>query len=152
MANVLVNESSLTAIGNAIREKNGETTLYKPAEMATAIQALTTGGGGEIKVISASQGSVTLNNSTGNLTISNENFPNTGVDFILTIASNSTSISTLVTKYSSATNKFDVTNTFNDKFNPVSYNAETHTLTYQYSTTSSIRRSSSPEIVISFVG
>ena len=37
MANVLVNDTSLTAIGNAIREKNGETTLYKPAEMATAI-------------------------------------------------------------------------------------------------------------------
>lgn len=37
MANVLVNENSLTAIGNAIRSKNGETTTYKPAEMAPAI-------------------------------------------------------------------------------------------------------------------
>lgn len=52
MANVLVNDTSLTAIGNAIREKNGETTLYKPAEMATAIQALATGGGGgELKYL-----------------------------------------------------------------------------------------------------
>ena len=46
MANVLVNDTSLTAIGNAIRGKNGETTLYKPAEMATAITNLPSGGGG----------------------------------------------------------------------------------------------------------
>lgn len=45
MANVLVNENSLTAIGNAIRSKNGETTTYKPAEMAPAIQAISAGGG-----------------------------------------------------------------------------------------------------------
>lgn len=44
MANVLVNENSLTAIGNAIRSKNGETTTYKPAEMAPAITALPSGG------------------------------------------------------------------------------------------------------------
>ena len=44
MANVLVNENSLTAIGNAIREKNGQETLYKPAEMAPAIQAISGGG------------------------------------------------------------------------------------------------------------
>lgn len=37
MGNVLVNDSSLTAIGNAIREKNSSTTKYKPAEMAQAI-------------------------------------------------------------------------------------------------------------------
>lgn len=49
MANVLVNENSLTAIGNAIREKNGETTTYKPAEMAPAITALPSGGGGSGK-------------------------------------------------------------------------------------------------------
>lgn len=44
MANVLVNDNSLTAIANAIRGKNGETTLYKPAEMATAITAISGGG------------------------------------------------------------------------------------------------------------
>lgn len=44
MPNVLVNDSSLTAIGNAIREKNGETTTYKPAEMAAAITAISSGG------------------------------------------------------------------------------------------------------------
>lgn len=46
MSKVLVNESSLSSIGNAIREKNGETTLYKPSEMGQAILAITTGGGG----------------------------------------------------------------------------------------------------------
>lgn len=43
MSKVLVNETSLTAIADAIREKNGETTTYKPAEMSGAISALTIG-------------------------------------------------------------------------------------------------------------
>ena len=46
MAKVLVSETNLTAIGNAIREKNGESTKYKPGEMAAAISAITTGGSG----------------------------------------------------------------------------------------------------------
>ena len=46
MPNVLVNDDSLKAIGNAIRGKNGETTTYKPAEMAAAITAISGGGGG----------------------------------------------------------------------------------------------------------
>lgn len=46
MANVLVQDSSLTAIADAIRSKNGSSTLYKPAEMASAITAIPTGGGG----------------------------------------------------------------------------------------------------------
>ena len=41
MSKVLVTESYLTAIGGAIRSKNGSTTTYKPKEMATAILALT---------------------------------------------------------------------------------------------------------------
>ena len=44
MPNVLVNDDSLKAIGNAIREKNGETTTYKPSEMAAAITAISGGG------------------------------------------------------------------------------------------------------------
>lgn len=46
MAKVLVNETSLNSIAAAIREKNGETTKYKPSEMAAAITALVIGGGG----------------------------------------------------------------------------------------------------------
>lgn len=45
MPNVLVNDDSLKAIGNAIRGKNGETTTYKPAEMAAAITAISGGNG-----------------------------------------------------------------------------------------------------------
>lgn len=45
MANVLVNEQSLSDIATAIREKNGEATTYKPGEMAAAISNLPTGGG-----------------------------------------------------------------------------------------------------------
>ena len=47
MSKVLVNESSLTGIADAIRGKNGETTTYKPSEMAAAITAIS-GGGPEI--------------------------------------------------------------------------------------------------------
>ena len=46
MAKKLYEESSIQAIADAIREKNGETTTYKPSEMAAAITAITTGGGG----------------------------------------------------------------------------------------------------------
>lgn len=46
MSKVLVNESSLTDIANAIRAKNGTETTYKPSEMAAAIEAIPTGSGG----------------------------------------------------------------------------------------------------------
>ena len=44
MANVLVQESSLTAIAEAIRTKNGTENTYKPADMASAIAAISGGG------------------------------------------------------------------------------------------------------------
>lgn len=43
MANVLVNENSLSAIADAIRQKAGTQDTYKPAEMAAAIAAIPTG-------------------------------------------------------------------------------------------------------------
>lgn len=42
MSKVLVTESYLTDIGNAIRSKNGSTAKYKPSEMANAINDITT--------------------------------------------------------------------------------------------------------------
>lgn len=45
MSNVLVNDTSLTAIANAIRSKLGVSTTYKPGQMASAIQSIPTGGG-----------------------------------------------------------------------------------------------------------
>ena len=44
MANVLVEETSLSNIASAIRGKNGSTAVYKPGEMAAAITNLPTGG------------------------------------------------------------------------------------------------------------
>lgn len=41
MSKVLVDEANLTAIGNAIRSKNGSTSQYKPSEMAGAINDIT---------------------------------------------------------------------------------------------------------------
>ena len=46
MANVIINDTNLTNIANAIRGKNGTTATYKPSEMAAAITAISGGGGG----------------------------------------------------------------------------------------------------------
>jgi hypothetical protein len=46
MANVLIEEISLTNIANAIRAKNGLSTTYKVSEMPSAINAISGGGGG----------------------------------------------------------------------------------------------------------
>ena len=46
MSIVTIDDSYLTAIGNAIRAKNGATTTYKPSEMAAAINAIETGDSG----------------------------------------------------------------------------------------------------------
>ena len=43
MSIVTIDDSYLTAIGNAIRAKNGTTTTYKPSEMAAAINAIESG-------------------------------------------------------------------------------------------------------------
>ena len=40
MGNVLINEATLSSIADAIREKNGATDTYKPAEMPQAIEAI----------------------------------------------------------------------------------------------------------------
>lgn len=51
MSKVLVNESSLTGIANAIRSKNGQTAVYKPSEMAGAIEAIQTGSSTPIEPV-----------------------------------------------------------------------------------------------------
>ena len=43
MSKVLVNDTDLGGIANAIRRKNGGSTLYKPSEMAAAVSAIPTG-------------------------------------------------------------------------------------------------------------
>lgn len=68
MANVLVEETSLSNIASAIRGKNGGTAVYKPGEMAAAITNLPTGGGdtetitfsGDISFLFASNGGSAL--------------------------------------------------------------------------------------------
>lgn len=75
----LVSKSSLTAIGDAIRAKNGSTTKYKPSEMAAAIKSIkgediivTTGDKYTLKVINPSNATIVsslvgkiINNSDG---------------------------------------------------------------------------------------
>ena len=48
MSKVLVNESSLFAIGEAIRNKKSTNEHFKPSEMAAAINTIETGGGSEL--------------------------------------------------------------------------------------------------------
>lgn len=47
MANVFVEENSLQDIADAIREKNGKETAYKPSEMGAAIRGIEVGSGGK---------------------------------------------------------------------------------------------------------
>ena len=54
MANVLVEETSLSNIASAIREKSGDSATYKPGEMAAAISNLPTGGGSEDEILTRS--------------------------------------------------------------------------------------------------
>lgn len=53
MSKVLVTESYLTDIGNAIRNKNGSTIKYKPSEMAGAINDIPTQGSQDNTVINS---------------------------------------------------------------------------------------------------
>lgn len=46
MANVFIQDSTMSAIGDAIRAKTGGTDKLLPADMAAAISGITTGGGG----------------------------------------------------------------------------------------------------------
>ena len=50
MSNVLVEETSLQDIANAIREKTNSSDLYKPHEMAEAVLSID-GGSGEAREI-----------------------------------------------------------------------------------------------------
>ena len=64
MSIVTIDDSYFTDIANAIRGKNGETTTYKPNEMAAAISAIS-GGGGDWQVAAIS----TVYDATTNKTI-----------------------------------------------------------------------------------
>lgn len=66
MAIVTINDSNLTAIGDAIRSKNGESTTYKPSEMAAAILSLPTGGSGNLDILTNEEkyGVITYKSST----------------------------------------------------------------------------------------
>lgn len=61
MANVLINEDSMTAIADAIRAKNGTQNTYKPAQMAEAISEISGGG---VTPTGTKQISITQNGTT----------------------------------------------------------------------------------------
>ena len=88
MAKVLVTDTYLTNIGNAIREKNGETTAYKPSEMAAAIQAIS-GGGDQPKLnaptikITEDTLTITANKNNGNFVTGYNVYINPGTGYVL---------------------------------------------------------------------
>ena len=54
MSKVFIEESTLTSIGNSIREKTGMTDPIPTTEMATAIDSISSSGGGGLNVVSIS--------------------------------------------------------------------------------------------------
>ena len=79
MAKVLVNESSLTGIADAIRGKNGSTDTYKPSEMAAAITAISGGAEPVIEALSVtSNGTYTASNGVDGYSPITVNVPQDG--------------------------------------------------------------------------
>ena len=151
MANVLVQDTSLTAIANAIREQNGSTDTYKPAEMATAIQGIQAGGG-ELKTIVASQ-SYNYSSSMTSFTIQNNNFPESGVDFALVIGADTNNLNYPIGiyDYKASTNKFEKNSiTWKSFLAPTAYNPQTHTLSFKYTDRPSFSTSATTYFKITF--
>lgn len=63
MANVLIEQDTMTDIADAIRGKNGSVSTYTPAQMATAIDNLPSGGGSSLNA-QVVQGTTRTNSST----------------------------------------------------------------------------------------
>lgn len=82
MAVGLINDSTLTSIAAAIREKNQTTTTYKPSEMADAIKAISTGGssGGITQ-----WGKLYYSSSTSKIDLSSIVSDYSKIDFIITL-------------------------------------------------------------------
>lgn len=66
MANVLINDTYLKAIGDAIRSKLGNVLKYKPSEMATAINNIQSlkGGGYKVNITQSEHQTITVSQSS----------------------------------------------------------------------------------------
>ena len=102
MANVLVNENSLSDIADAIRAKNGSQSTYKPSQMADAISAISGGGITPTGTVQITQnGTVDVTQyASADVNVPTEGTTPTGTKQI-TISSNGTTTED-VTNYASA--------------------------------------------------
>ena len=71
MAKYVIEDTTLTGIAGAIREKNGTTNTYKPTEMAAAIAAIVSGGSGG--GLNPDDYNITLINRMPRVSVSNSN-------------------------------------------------------------------------------
>ena len=78
MSKVLIEEKTLTAIGDAIRSKTGGTELIAPLDMAAAISNLTAGGG-ELEYLRLTRGDASDDNISWYL---EEYLPSAGTPFM----------------------------------------------------------------------
>lgn len=86
MAEYIIQDSTLTAIADAIREKTGGTAVLTPAEMATMITGIETGGGLPDGVSAIASGTFTPT-STITTSYSVEHGLGTTPDFFIVVAS-----------------------------------------------------------------
>lgn len=89
MALKTINDTNLSAIAAAIREKNQTTTTYKPSEMADAIKAISTGGGSSGGI--TQWGKLYYSSSTSRIDLSSIVSDYSKIDFIITLKNSTTS-------------------------------------------------------------
>lgn len=89
----------LSAIGSAIREKTGGTELLTLDAMATAIQGIQTGGGGELKYMQVTTTFSMSKGKSGTQTVSNVNLP---TEYSFTLIMNDA-----ITKYDASTQGYE---------------------------------------------
>lgn len=100
MTKVAITEQHLTNIANAIRSKSGSSDTYTPAEMATAITNIPSGGGGSVTL--GYDESVSVGNALVGSAVTAEPFYTPSGDIVISGASEYMTNATVELNYSYA--------------------------------------------------